>query len=360
MHTPHETSGLTPFKLLGNLIRARDSSGKPDYSLDAPETWTPLDFETRRELVQELAERIASDGPPHQHPWRGVGRDALDPSEMQSLRDAIDALAASLMNLVVCAERACTLFGLSLPESFGEMARLLKVAEAAAAMPECDRRAFCSPAWARAEDVAEIVEKGERFSKLRHAFDSAFVESAWAASLDECRATLAAKSRSWFRWLSSRYREQVSLLKSYLKVPLPKSAEQRLLLVDGLIAAQLARRSFEELQEAGLAAFGADWRKDKSDWARLGSLTSWWSAFPKEGLPEDGRDRLARLTAEDRRSFALFRENFEAAKSIRMTACWSVLLSKPLPAGGNRLNASRDGSRSWTASVSLGKTVSVR
>ena len=84
-----------------------------------------------------------------------------------------------------------------------------------------------------------------------------------------------------------------------------------------MIAAQLARRSFEELQEAGLAAFGADWRKDKSDWARLGSLTSWWLAFPKEGLSEDWRDRLARLTltAEDRRSFALFRENFEAAKS---------------------------------------------
>ena len=147
------------------------------------------------------------------------------PSEMQSLRDAIDALAASLMNLArLCGTSISALFGLSLPESFGEMVRLLKVAEAAAAMPECDRRAFCSPAWARAEDVAEIVEKGERFSKLRHAFDSAFVESAWAASLDECRATLAAKSRSWFRWLSSRYREQVSLLKSYLKVPLLKEA----------------------------------------------------------------------------------------------------------------------------------------
>ena len=142
-------------------------------------------------LFGELAERIASDGPPHQHPWRGVGRDALDPSEMQGLRDALDALAANLMNLVVCAERACTLFGLSLPETFGEMARLLKIAEAAAAMPECDRRAFCSAAWGRAEDVAEIVEKGERFSKLRSAFDSAFVEFAWAASLDECRATLA-------------------------------------------------------------------------------------------------------------------------------------------------------------------------
>lgn len=317
MHRPHEPSGLTPFRLLGNLIRMRDSSGKPDYSLDAPETWTPLDFDMRRELVEELSERIVSDGPPHRHPWRGVGRDALDPSEMQSLRDVLDALAASLLSLVVCAERACNLFGLSVPETFGEMARLLRIAEAAAAMPECDRNAFCSTAWSQAEDVAEIVEKGERFSKLRNTFDSAFVESAWGASLDECRATLAAKGRSWFRLLSSRYREQLSLLKSYLKVPLPKSLEQRLLLVDGLIAAQLARRSFDELQAAGQAAFGTAWRKDKSDWSRLGALTSWWSAFPKEGLPEDGRDRLARLTlaAEDRRSFASFRESYEAAKS---------------------------------------------
>src|SRR5260370_2324899 len=135
MHMVHEPSGLTPFQMLGNLIQTRESSGEPHRPLDDPETWSALDREKRRELVEEIAERIAADGPPHQHPWRGVGREALDPSEMQSLRDAIDALAASLMNLVVCAERACTLFGLSLPERFGEMARLRKVAVAGGAMP---------------------------------------------------------------------------------------------------------------------------------------------------------------------------------------------------------------------------------
>ncbi|UWU76606.1 DUF3320 domain-containing protein [Bradyrhizobium huanghuaihaiense] len=317
MHRAHEPSGLTPFRLLGHLLGIRDSSGKPNFALDTPEAWTPLDYETRRELVCELAERIASDGPSPQHPWRGVGRDALDPSEMQNLRDAIDGLATSLMSLVVCAERASSLFGVSVPGTFGEMARLLKIAQATAAMPECDRGAFGGAAWARAEDVAEIVEKGERFSRLRSTFDAAFVESAWAASLDQCRATVAAKGRSWFRILSSRYREQISLLKSYLKVPLPKNVEQRLLLIDGLISAQLARRSFEELQEAGQAAFGTYWRKDKSDWAKLGALTSWWCAFPKEGLPEDGRERITglTLTTEDRSSFASFQESFEAARS---------------------------------------------
>jgi very-short-patch-repair endonuclease len=317
MHAPHDPSGLTPFRLLGNLIRSRDISGEPDYSLDAPETWSPLDFQRRRDLIEELAERITSDGPPHQHPWRGVSRDALDPSEMHTLRNALDALAPDLMNIVVCAEHACGLFGFALPNTFGETARLLAFAEAAAAMPACDRPAFCSALWARAEDVAEIVEKGERFSRLRAAFDSAFVESAWAASVDVCRATLAEKGRSWFRVFSSRYRAQVSLLRSYLKVPLPKTAEQRLLLVDGLIAAQLARRSFEELQDSGFAAFGSDWRKDRSDWAKLRSLVSWWSALPKEGLPNDVRERLARLslTDDDRRSFASFRLSLEAARA---------------------------------------------
>jgi very-short-patch-repair endonuclease len=317
MHALHEPSGLTPFRLLGHLIRVRESSGKSDCSLDTPEAWTPLDFETRLELVQELAERVTSDGAPHQHPWRGVQRDALDPSEMQSLRGSLDALSADLMNLVVCGERACSLFGVVLPENFGGMEELIRIAEAAAVMPECDRQAFCSAVWESADHVAEIVEKGERFSKLRNAFNSAFVESAWAASFNDCRTILATKRRSWFRLLSSGYRQQISLLKSYLKVPLPKGVDQRLLLVDGLIAAQFARQAFEELQESGQAAFGGDWRKDKSDWAKLGALTSWWSAFPKGGLPEDGRKRLARLslTAEDRQSFAAFRESFEAAKS---------------------------------------------
>jgi very-short-patch-repair endonuclease len=316
MHAPHEPSGLTPFRLLGHLIRVRESSGK-SCSLDAPEAWTPLDLETRMELIQELAERITSDGAPHQHPWRGVQRDALDPSEMQSLRGFLDALSADLVNLVVCGERACSLFGVAPPETFGGMEELLRIAEAAAVMPECDRQAFCSAVWESADHVAEIVKKGERFSKLRNAFDSAFVESAWAASFNDCRTILATKGRSWFRLLSTGYRQQISLLKSYLKVPLPKSLDQRLLLVDGLIAAQLARQSFEELEKSGQAAFGGCWRKDRSDWAKLGALTSWWSGFPKGGLPEDKRNRLARLSliAEDRQFFAAFRENFEAAKS---------------------------------------------
>jgi very-short-patch-repair endonuclease len=317
MHTAHEPSGITPFQLLGNLIRLRDTSAGSDYSLVTPESWSPLDLEKRRELAKEIAERIAADGAPHLHPWRGVERDALDPGEMEALRRSLGLVASDLTRMVADAEHACALFELSRPTTFGETAKLLTFVEAAAAMPECDLQAFRGPLWDRVHEVTEIVQKGERFSKLRSAFDSAFVESAWNASLDGCRTILAQKGRSLFRVFSPRYRAQVALFSSYLKVPLPKTYEQRLLLIDGLIAAQAARRSFEDVQTSGRAAFGGAWRKERSDWRKLGNFTSWWASFPRDYLFDDMRDRLARVTlsSEDRKSFETFRTSFQAARS---------------------------------------------
>jgi hypothetical protein len=225
MHNAHEPSGLTPFRLLGNLIHSRGSSGAPDHSLEAPERWSPLDLERRRELVKEIAERIATDGAPNRHPWRGVCRDALDPSEMEMLRRSLDSVAGDLTRMIPGAEHACALFELPRPETFGEAGRLLAFMEAAATMPECDRQAFRDPVWDSVDDVVQVVEKGVRFSKLKAAFDSAFVETAWNASLDECRTMLMQKGRSLFRLFSSRYRAQVALLNSCLNVPLPKTIE---------------------------------------------------------------------------------------------------------------------------------------
>ena len=137
------------------------------------------------------------------------------------------------------------------------------------------------------------------------------------APVRECRDVIANKGRSWLRIFSLRYRAQTATLASYLKVPMPKTVDQRLLLLDGLIAAQAARRSFEEVQTAGRSAFGGSWRKERSDWERLESLSSWWDSFPKEVAGEGTRDRLARvvLSADDRKSLGAFRKDFGAAKA---------------------------------------------
>jgi hypothetical protein len=167
MHTAHEPSRLTPFQLLGNLIRTRETSGEPARPLDKPEAWSSLDREKRRELVEEIAERIAADGSPHLHPWRGVCREALDPSEMDALRRSLETVADDLVRLTAGVEHACALFDLPRPQTFGEAKLLLAFVEAADSMPECDREAFRDPIWDRPDDVTEIVEIGCAFRTSR-------------------------------------------------------------------------------------------------------------------------------------------------------------------------------------------------
>ena len=317
MHTAHEPSGLTPFRLIGNLIQSWGSAGQSDCALESPETWSPLELEGRRELAQELAERIASDGAPNLHPWRGVGRDALDPGEMEGLRRSLDKISDDISKAIAGADRACALFDLPRPDTFGEASKILDFARAAAAMPECDRAAFGDPLWERPDEISEIVESGARFSKLKALFELTFVEGAWSGSVAECRSVIAQKGRSLFRFLSSRYRAQTALLASYLNVPMPKTVDQRLLLLDGLIAAQAARRSFDDVQAAGRSAFGGTWRKERSDWAKLEAIASWWAGFPKDLVGAGTRDVLARviLSTEHRRSVETFGTDLESART---------------------------------------------
>ena len=236
---------------------------------------------------------------------------------METLRRSLDRLAEDLSKAIAGADHACALFDLPRPGTFGQAADVLRFVEAAAAMPECDRAAFRDPIWERTDEVGEIVEKGARFSKLKSLFEATFVESAWDASVRECRDVIASKGRSWLRFFSLLYRAQTANLASYLKVPMPKTVDQRLLLLDGLVAAQTARRSFEEVQATGRSAFGGFWRKERSDWESLERLTSWWDSFPKAAGGEGTRDRLARviLSADDRKSLGAFRKDFDAAKA---------------------------------------------
>ncbi|WP_035639296.1 DUF3320 domain-containing protein [Bradyrhizobium sp. ORS 375] len=316
MHQPHQPSELTPFRLLGHLVRCGETT-PPALPLNGAPSWTPLDLERRRELIAELAERIAADGAPHQHPWRGVNRDALDPTEMAELRTLLDDVSSTLGRVTAGTARIAPLLDVPLPTTLADAAGLLTLAEASAAMPECDKAALRDPIWSRAQDVADVVDKGIRYAKLKAAFESAFVESAWDAPMSDCRKVIAEKGNSWLRVLSASYRGQMALLTSYLQVPMPKSLDQRLLLIDGLLAAQAARKSFAAVESAGSAAFGTAWQKEQSDWDALAKLTAWWNAFPRPFANDEIRLRLTHLTlsTEDLQAIDQFKTDLADLRS---------------------------------------------
>ncbi len=298
MHQAHEPSGLTPYRLLGHLVQHRDL-GHEAFELEAPETWTAQDLGQRRELITELVERIAADGAPDVHPWRGVGCEALDPSELTTLAKLVAKTAESLTTAITMGDQTSALLSYDAPVTVADLLDRLRWLEALIALPESDRDALTSGVWSDVDEIDEVVAAGERFATMKKAFDAAFLPAAWDAPFAECRAVLVEKGNSIFRIFSGRYRAQLASLRSYLAVPLPEKAPQRIRLVDGLLSAQAARRDFEALHGTGSAAFGKAWRKERSLWPKLKETSAWVRSLNDGAYPSDFRQRAAIFVAID-------------------------------------------------------------
>ncbi|MEX0956424.1 MAG: DUF3320 domain-containing protein [Rhizobiaceae bacterium] len=324
MHRVYEPSKLSPYQLIGNLVRVNDAGGMPEFPLSNPETWTPAEFEQRRTLVAELTDRFASIGRPNEHPWYGVRREALDPAEIEELRRRLEQVHSEFTQSVALAGEATRHLTLEEPRTVAELVRTLQLLRAMTALPTCDRRALADPIWEKPERVAEIVELGQRFEGLHAKISATFTDAAWGASLAECRAVLATKGHSLFRFLSGSYRGQIALLKSYLRAAPPKDMGERLVLIDTLTAAQQARRELDGMNATGAAAFGTEWDGEKSRWQGLKAVIDWQQAHQKVLTPDNRKrignaadpSRLAAITKGLSDSLARFVRNWNELQAF--------------------------------------------
>ena len=75
----------------------------------------------------------------------------------------------------------------------------------------------------------------------------------------------------------------------------PKALNDRLTIVDGLIAGQKARRTLESLDLLGRGAFGNLWRGAKSDWSLLQQIVDWEQKSHTLERPENYLQVVSRL-----------------------------------------------------------------
>jgi very-short-patch-repair endonuclease len=281
LHGPLRPSGLTPQSILGRLARAQSSAAPTGFALAGAEAWDGAAFAKTRDLVAEVAERSRALGRLPDNFWRGVGADAFDPVERDSLMARIAGLAESLGRARTrCAEAAAAL-GLDAPGTVAQQEALL-AALAILPPPEgVDLALVGSPAWSdEPETPAALVSAGRSYAADWPAAEAAFNPAGLAAGWDPIRSAIAIKGGSLFRFLDGNYRAQIALLRSYLRAPLPKGRDERLALVDRAIAAQSAKARFEALQGAG-AAFGSAWKGERSDWDRLQRIVDWRTKHPE-------------------------------------------------------------------------------
>jgi len=242
----------------------------------------------RAELLQVAqAEALASD-------WAPVlaELDALMPTFV--LGQELAQLASThgdLARLMPDGQRLALLLGESAPLTLDSVLHIAAIGERAASVPMIGRQALIAHIWDRGVGtVEELIEAVQRVQEGKERLARIFTATAWGQDWLESRGFLATLGSSFLRFFNKQWRAANRQTRSNLTNP-KMPVEEVLGHLDDLIATQAAQRKIADGDRAGVEAFGANWRRERSDIVFLRGVADWMRSL--RPLGEGVRERLA-------------------------------------------------------------------
>lgn len=267
-------SGMKAREVLSRSIKYSKQIKGSDLQLVEPQNWTKEDLKIRRELIEDLSLSCEKLGKVETHPWRGVKCQAFDPSEIATLMEKISQAHATLENIIDNVLKASQFANIDANISLSELSNLKSYLDVAT-VPNCaDRKAISDPSWNNINVVSELANSGNEISKIETSINDMFNEAGKSANYDTIRASLVTKGKSLFRFLDGNFKNALLLLKSYLKIELPKSYDERITIIDQILEYQSAIKRYESSLYTK-TAFGDAWKESSSKWSELISICEW-------------------------------------------------------------------------------------
>ncbi|KQM62802.1 DNA helicase [Sphingomonas sp. Leaf17] len=337
LHAPIGDTGETPFSVLGRQARYIGAGAPtPMLETEALATMSRATLDTLTEQVLALGTALDIAGPVDAHPFAGVGALHLQPVAVARLAGLLAEAAEQASALRAAIDAALTAFGLPLPRAFASAPAVADM------LARLDDRPDGDPALIRAlltaadpARLAQGLDAARRWRALRDAEQATFADAAFDSDPAPWRAPIVGGTGSFFARWGSAYRAASRALASVLPNALPRTADDRLALVDRLLDVARLRRAWGE-DEAFLAAtLGAAWRGERTDFARIAAIAD-WAAQVRAGPLTLDPDRVIAVAADPARAAmatALDRTLPPARTSID-TAISTLMLDPGLFDGG--------------------------
>ncbi|GAA0547357.1 DUF3320 domain-containing protein [Rhizomicrobium palustre] len=182
MHCLHKPSELTPYQVIGHLVRLRnDERRASDIFLPQAARWSTEDFRLRYELLKELTERIAEIGPPLEHPWHGVQLGPISPMDRDRILQPLPELSEILCQLRARGDELAVLLEISSPVTLADFNRLQELADRIASAPNLDPGALASACWINQVDMIDaLVAAGASYARCTEALAGTVSSEGWA------------------------------------------------------------------------------------------------------------------------------------------------------------------------------------
>ncbi|MDX0567205.1 DUF3320 domain-containing protein [Sinorhizobium medicae] len=184
------------------------------------------------------------------------------------------------------------MLGVNASPSLGSIGRLVAIGERVAEAPDASPDAFVAAIWERGLDQAsDLAEAVGTYRQIRSEISGKVNDQAWDVDLAPARTAMAIHGRKMLKFLSGDWRRAKALLRTVMPEADP---EETVRILDLLQKGKEARAAIKEGDSLGRAAFGADWRGEKTDPKPLESLVLWMRSL--RGLGTEARTIASRLT----------------------------------------------------------------
>ncbi|MCX7127205.1 DUF3320 domain-containing protein [Aeromonas sp.] len=227
-------------------------------------------------MVEELVLHLEEMGRPDLSVFWGSERTFFSPIEQSSANDALQLAGSHLNALQSAATALSERLMLTQPATLADVDVVCRAARRAAEAPRLEGVQLSTGEWQSRRDVIrELLEASEHMTACRAKHDSQLIDAAWEQDLLEVRQSLLAYGEKWWRVFSGRFRAARSRLQGLACETLPKTNAGMLELVDSVLTYQQNKKVYDQHEALGSALFGAQWQRQKTDWAVLERLSAW-------------------------------------------------------------------------------------
>jgi very-short-patch-repair endonuclease len=277
VNEPIGESAVTPYFAMGKIVGLKTKLAGiefPPYAGNVLSGGTsPGRYSEVRNLVGQVQRSVETSGPVTRHPFYGVAREIMLPSEKSSLgimvkesQDVLTRLVESSTELAQRLRRPGLLSLASIAEAIEVATDVVEAAEFRGFPIAIDK-------WTGAgKAIRSIAETSKSLLAGRAKASSLFIEAAWEHNFLACRQRLSAHGRKWWRFLIADFRSSKAEFEGFLRGASVTDNDALVGLLDTVMADQQGRKQLAESSGLMKDVLGDLWDSESSNWERIEAL----------------------------------------------------------------------------------------
>ncbi len=230
-------------------------------------------FQELLHIVSELQARVARFGVPSDNPFFGCRLLILLATDNPRILSEIDKALQSARRSEELDNEAAVTLNLQQVSTLEDCGRLSAALRWLAASPDFTGANLSDAGWlACVEDLHDVITAGQTIKSLVAKSKEVIRSEAYSCDVNDICRSISAFGNKWYGFWFRELRSANKRLAGLCKGKPPRTIEQKLELLNEIVAVQQATRSIDDQNDVCGRLFGLMWRGLDSDWIVLENL----------------------------------------------------------------------------------------